>query len=182
MAGTDAELRTAPIEAFAQSIQDVIDPSKVDMHYFRTQTARKSRESLMKWARYMKDHEAQFQNRSVRVYLVVSDLRLKMSSQGFSSSADSQAREFVNARDKAYLPLEQASSLHEKHWALEIDGVYYELIQRSNVSKFSSNVTVGRNDRHIVARIFLGGTHCHHDALKEIGKIRNYHRIHSSVD
>lgn len=172
MADSDAEVRTAPIEAFAQSIQEVIDPSKVDMHYFRTQTSRKSHESLMKWARHMEEHEDRFRNQSERVYLVVSDLRLKMSSQGFSNSVGCQAKTRVNVRNEVYLPLQQASSLHEKHWALEVDGVYYELIQRDNVSKFSSDIAVERNDRRIVARIFLGVTHCHYNALKEIGKMQ----------
>jgi hypothetical protein len=172
MADTDAEVRTAPIEAFAQSIQDVIDPSKVDLHYFKTQTSWKSRESLIKWARHMEEHEEQFENRSDRVYLVISDLRLKMSSQGSSSFVGNQGRNRTKARNEVYLPLEQAADLHEKHWALEVDGIYYELVQRNNVSMFSSDVTVENHNRHIVARIFLGVTHCLHNALKKIGKLR----------
>jgi hypothetical protein len=179
MADSDAEVRTAPIEAFAQSIQDVIDPSKVDMHYFRTQTSRKSHESPMKWARHMEQHEDRLRNESEKVYLVVSDLRIKISSQDFSNTVGRQAKNCTHTRNEVYLPLRQAYTLHEKHWAIEVDGVYYELIQRNNVSKFSSDVTVERNDRHTVARIFLGITHCRHDALKEIGKMQEPPRIHS---
>jgi hypothetical protein len=56
--------------------------------------------------------------------------------------------------------------------------VYYELIQRDNVSKFSSDVAVERNDRRIVARIFLGVTHCHYNALKEIGKMQKLRQMY----
>lgn len=172
MADTDAEVRTSPIEAFAESIQHVIDPSKVDMHYFKTQTSRKSRESLLKWARNMENHEDQFRNLSERVYLVVSDLRLKVSAQDFSNSLGRQAKNFANMRNEVCLPLGQAYTLHEKHWAIEVDGIYYELVQQDNISSFSSTITVESDNRHIVARIFLGATHCCHGALKEIGMMQ----------
>jgi hypothetical protein len=93
------EIERSSIEAFvpfAQNIQGFVDPSKVDMHYFRTQTVQKSHKSLVKWKAHMEDIEAQFPERSERVYLVVSDLRLKMSSQGYSSSRGDQARKAMN--------------------------------------------------------------------------------------
>ena len=164
----------APINAFASSIRSVFDPSKVDMHYVQTQTAWRSSKAMIRWADRMHEHETNVPNSSERVYLVVSDLKLKMSSQRYSSgSMRRQAGRLVSRRDYVYLPDKNVRTLHEKHWAIEINGVYYELVQKHNRSHFSSSVSIEENDREIVARIFVGTTHCQYHALRDIG-MSNY--------
>jgi len=169
---TEEEEEKIRMEAFAQRIHDVVDPSKVDLHYFETQTAQKNHESLMEWAKQMEGNEAQVSNPSERLYLVASDLRLKMSSRGYYISKGGRGKKCIGRKDELYLPRKEIDTLYEKHWAVEINGKYYELTQQDNIAKFSSDTTVEQNDRYIAARIFIGTTHYQHEALTNIGMLK----------
>ena len=161
-------------EAFARQLQDIVDPSKPDMHYINTQTAMKSYDMLRHWAKHMGYHELQTTQPHERVYLVVSDLKLKLSFQQYSGSIGSQKGCFAPRRG-IFLHEKDIETLHEKHWAVEIDGRYYELVRNDrNISSFSSEALVEDNDRQIVARIFMGSTHIERRGLSSIG---SYNKI-----
>jgi hypothetical protein len=154
--------------AFARRIERIIDLRKVDMHKMETQTTNNNIEVLRKWAKCMYDHEVQTKQHHERVYLVASDLRAIMTSQRHSGkdkwrTSDSRRRRDLFLREK------ELESLHEKHWAVEVDERYYELVRDEYGSHFSSAIRTEHCDRQIAVRIFIGTTHCEHSALKEIG-------------
>jgi hypothetical protein len=154
--------------AFIRRIERIIDLRKVDMHKMKTQTANKNIEVLRKWAKRMYDHEAQTKQHYERVYLVASDLRAIITSQRHSGKEKWRTSASRQRRD-LYLRERELESLHEKHWAVEVDGRYYELVRDEYGSHFSSAIRTEHCDRQIAARIFIGTTHCGHSALKEIG-------------
>lgn len=164
----EEEYRAATAE-LARNFKGMFDPSKVDMHKIRTQTARMNNELLLNWADHMYHHEAQTEKQHERVYLVVSDLKLIAASQHYSGQVKWQ-RNQSKPRAHLFLHEQDVETLHEKHWAVEINGRYYELVRDEDASFFSSANRVEDNDRQIVARIFIGTTHLGHPALKDIGK------------
>ena len=140
------------------------------MHPIRTETARINRERLLHWRDEMDYHEAQTRGWRERVYIVFSDLNLLVLSENstgqgkwHSPHTKNPSRPFLHERD--------VDSLHGSHWAVEIDGRYYELVRLpGDRSKFSSKSRVEDNDRQILARIFIGTCHLGHTALEEIGR------------
>lgn len=144
----DPQYRTVAAE-LARRIQSMIDPSNVDMHKIHTQTARTNREILLSWREDMDYHEAQTENQYERVYLVASDLRLLTLSEDYSGQGKwhSAHSKFLN---HSFLHARDIDSLHESHWAIEIDGRYYELVRLHGArSKFSSDCRVEDNDRQV---------------------------------
>jgi hypothetical protein len=154
--------------AFARKIQRMLDLAGADMRKLRTQTARKNHDQLFSWANHMREHEAQTIHPYERVYIVASDLRLVLTSR-HCSGYDKWQNAKCKQRSDAFLEEKDIETLHEKHWALEIDGTYYELVRGINGSRFSSASPVEQCNRRITARIFIGTTHFRREALQEIG-------------
>lgn len=157
----------AAIAAFAKKIDRMLDLAHADMNFVHTQTKRRNHKQLLQWAEHMCQHEARTEPHK-RVYLVASDLRLVVTSQRSSSNSKWQ-KSRCRQRGDTFLKEKDVRTLHEKHWAVEINGRYYELVRSPYGSRFSSTIPVHRCDRQITARIFIGTTHCEHDALEEIG-------------
>lgn len=166
MAADEAEAAAA---AFASKVQRMLDLADADMKKVRTQTARKNHNQLLRWADHMRQHEARTELHE-RVYLVASDLRLVLKSQRSSGNNKWQESRCRQRRD-TFLEEKNVGTLHEKHWAVEVNGRYYELVRGACGSRFSSTKPVERCDRQIAARIFIGTTHCEHNALEEIGTV-----------
>jgi hypothetical protein len=158
----------AAAAAFAHKVQRMIDIPNADMHGVRTQTARKNHDQLFRWANHMREHETRTIHQHERVYLVASDLRIVLKARHYSGY-DKWKKSKCKQRSDAFLEEKDIKTLHEKHWAVEINGSYYELVRGINGSRFSSENPVERCDRRIAARIFIGTTHCEHEALQEIG-------------
>lgn len=154
--------------ALARKIRKMLDIPRVDMHKVRTQTVRKNHDILYSWARRMQYHESRTELQHERVYLVASELQIVLTSQQHLGKNKWQHSN-CNQRSDTFLTEKGMRTLHEKHWAVEINGRYYELVRDGQGSHFSSTIGVERCDRQIAARIFIGTTHCEHGALKEIG-------------
>jgi hypothetical protein len=99
----------------------------------------------------------------------MSDLKLLLASrQKVQKVLDETTREIRHP--KVFLDPKEIDDLHEKHWAIEIDGRYYELVRdEDDQSHFSARNRVGHFDRRVASRIFMGTTHCEHHALESIG-------------
>lgn len=155
-------------KALARKIEHIANPSIPEMYQIWTRTALENKNSLLNWAFHMDEHEARTKNRHERVYLVVSELRLVTKSRR-SSSKEKGQNTTSTQRTSCFLLRKDIKVLHEKHWALEINGRYYELTTDEDGSDFLFGELVGESNRRITARIFIGTTHCEHRALKEIG-------------
>jgi Tfp pilus assembly protein PilV len=164
MAGGMAEAATA---AFAIKVQRMLDLAHADMNFVHTQTTRRNHKQLLQWAEHMRQHEARTELHE-RVYLVASDLRLVVTSQQSSDNSKWQKSRCRQRRD-TFLEEKDVRTLHEKHWAVEINRRHYELVRSAYGSRFSCTNRVEWCDRQITARIFVGTTHCEHNALEEIG-------------
>ena len=164
-----ARENTAAAVALARKIKEFIDIPNADMRYLRTQTAQKNHEQILRWVDRMSYHERRITQPHERVYLVVSELRLIVASHRKSGSTNWKSSR-CRQREGSFLKDEDIESLHSKHWAVEVDGRYYELTRDARGSRFSSSRRIEQCDRQIVARIFIGDTHFEHEALKEIGR------------
>jgi hypothetical protein len=154
--------------AFVERVHAMTDLLYINTRRIQTQTAKSNHDVLLWWSDYMRYHEAQTKRPHERVYLVASDLRLVFQSNLYSGPNKWEARP-SRQRSGLFLKDKDIKTLHEKHWAIEINGRYYELNRDDRGSNFSSAIRVGDCDRHIAARIFMGTTHCKHRALKDIG-------------
>lgn len=161
--------------AFRHRIERITDLSSAHMHIMETQTTNENIEVLRRWAKHMNYHQSQTRQRHERVYLVASDLRAFTASQLYSGK-EKWRTSASRQRQDLFLDEEELESLHEKHWAVEVDGRYYELVRDEYGSHFSSAIRTEDCDRHFAARIFLGTTHCEHSALKAIGMILAFSR------
>ena len=112
-------------------------------------------------------HRESFIKPSDRVYLVASDLRLSVFSYQKYNKCSARAKPIHST----YLSDVTLKVLHEKHWAVKKDDIYYGLAQIHGMAEFTYRSHVDDNDRHIIARIFLGPSHMGPRALEEIGTI-----------
>lgn len=157
--------------AFARRVDNMTIPWRVDMHKIRTRTARMNREKLLLWKEEMSYHEAHTKDPRERVYLVVSDLRLLALSENYSNAQGKWHSAHTELPTHSFLHERDINSLHESHWAVEINKHYYELVRlHGDRSKFSSDERVDENERQILARIFIGTSHLGRAALDAIGK------------
>jgi hypothetical protein len=164
------EQYTIAAAGLAQRIRCLVDPSRVDMHKICTQTSKTNRDILLSWREQMGYHEFQTKNCRERVYLVVSDLRLLAISE-LSLGQGKWHSAHTDPPNKLFLRERDINSLHENHWAVEVDERYYELVRLpGDRSRFSSDHRVQDNDRQILARIFIGTTHLGQKALNDIGR------------
>jgi hypothetical protein len=157
------------MQSLKRKVAKLTDPAKVELHKIG-QTSRTNRHLLSVWAQNMRHHEMQTPHPYERVYLVVSDLKLLLASrQKVQKVLDEKTRGIRHSR--VFLDSKELDDLHEKHWAIEVDGRYYELVRdEDDHSHFSARNRVGHFDRRVAARIFIGTTHCEPRALESIGK------------
>jgi hypothetical protein len=160
---------TPAMRALKRKVGRLMDPLDVDLLRIGTQTSTKNDDLLYDWAGEMRLHESKTARPYERVYLVVSDLKLLLASrQKIEKTLDEKIRSVRHS--DVFLDSKEIDGLREKHWAVEVDGRYYELDRdKEDRSFFSARKHVGHFDRRVAARIFIGTTHFEHRALKSIG-------------
>ena len=151
-------------EAFQSNLVRIADPACIYAKQLRSQTAKKTLRTLEDWADCMHKYEKQVKDPRDRVYLVASDIRLSEVSYQASRKSTSSKHD-----PDDFISTLKLQTLHEKHWAVETDGRYYELFQQEGDSEFSCRAYVDNDFRHVIARIFIGCTHMGHIALQAIG-------------
>jgi hypothetical protein len=159
----------SPAAMAVQRIDTLTDPSQAELQKLEYQSTATNFNNLRNWSKHMRYHESQTVHAHERVYLVVSDLKLILASRQKVQKAF-EGNFSSGTHSVPFLDQKEIESLHEKHWAVEINGRYYELVRDENsLSFFSSRSGAGQFDRRVAARIFIGTTHCEHRALDEIG-------------
>ena len=150
---------------FQRRILRAADPFTFDQSPLESQTKYKNQHLLRSWLDRSIQHEASVKPYSQRAYLVASDLSLLQSSYANAKSLDSEvARRPPERSDK------ELRKLYQKHWAVEIGGRYYELVQKDGWSEFSCASVARRDLRRVITKIFIGRTHMVPQVLERIGK------------
>jgi hypothetical protein len=159
------------MRALKRKIDKLMDPLHVELLSIGGQTLNSNHDMLYDWSKGMRYHESKSTRLWERVYLVVSDLKLMLASRHkLEKALDNKSPGPLVSHSGVFLNPKEIDGLREKHWAIEVDGAYYELDRdKRDQSFFSSRRRVGHFDRRIAARIFLGTTHFERRALQSIG-------------
>ena len=112
----------------------------------------------------MSDHERHTKQHE-RVYLVASELQRVTWSRERSKKFPTKGSTKASG---VFISQREIGRLHERHWAMEVDGQYYELVRDEHKSRFATKPTE-QCDRNICARIFLGRTHHEKGSLEAVG-------------
>ena len=153
------------ITDFQHRILRAADPFVFDQNPLQSQTKYESQHLLRSWIERSVTHEVIVKPYSQRAYLVASDLSLLQSSYANAKSLDADV-----ARRPPRQPSEELRKLYQKHWAIEIGGRYYELVQKDGLSEFSCASVTRRDLRRVVMRIFVGRSHMAPQVLEAIGE------------